>query len=60
MGKKRRTEDDLPDELKISAEEEVYRLIFDFAYWLENQPGKKGVDGALILLRMFLAERKDG
>jgi hypothetical protein len=42
----------------ISEEEKQYRLLFDFAYWLENGLGKAGCSGATELLRKFLRERK--
>lgn len=48
----------LPPELEVSEEENAMRILFDFAYWLENMPGKTGMPGALAILRMFLAERE--
>jgi hypothetical protein len=47
------------EKLMISKEEESYRLLFDFAYWLENGLGKAGCGGATELLRKFLKERKE-
>lgn len=43
----------------ITQEEENYRILFDFAYWLENGLGKAGCGGATELLRKFLKERKE-
>lgn len=34
-------------------------MIYDFAYYLENLPGKAGCGGATELLRKFLQERKE-
>lgn len=58
MGKsKKRNTEDIPKEFKITPEEENYRILFDFAYYLENL--KRGqVSGATELLRLFLNERK--
>lgn len=58
MGKaKTRNPKELPKELVITQEEENYRILFDFAYYLENL--KRGpVGGAIDLLRLFLNERK--
>lgn len=58
MGKsKRPNAEQVPKELKITKEEENYRILFDFAYYLENL--KRGqVSGATELLRLFLNERK--
>lgn len=53
--KKKRTE--LPPELMVSEEENAMRVIYDFAYYLENMPGKTGLPGAIAILRMFLAQR---
>ena len=44
---------------EITQEEENYRILFDFAYWLENGLGKAGCGGATELLRKFLKERKE-
>jgi hypothetical protein len=44
---------------EITQEEENYRILFDFAYWLENGLGKAGCGGATELLRKFLGERKE-
>ena len=58
MGKsKKRDKTEVPKELVITQEEENYRILFDFAYYLENL--KRGqVSGAIELLRLFLNERK--
>lgn len=58
MGKsKKRDKEEIPRELIITQEEENYRILFDFAYYLENL--KRGpVSGAIELLRLFLNERK--
>lgn len=53
MGKKKKSDIERP---VISQEEEVYRLLFDFAYWLENGIGRAGCAGATELLRKFLIE----
>lgn len=56
MGKSKKPDKEkLPKELIISAEEQNYRLLFDFAYYLENLP-RGSVSGALVLLRQFLKE----
>lgn len=58
MGKsKKRNKEDLPRELVITQEEENYRVLFDFAYYLENL-NRGSVSGAIELLRLFLNERK--
>ena len=44
---------------EITQGEENYRILFDFAYWLENGLGKAGCGGATELLRKFLKERKE-
>ena len=54
MGKSKKPKIEQP---QISKEEEVYQLIFDFAYWLENGVGRAGVAGATELLRKFLQEK---
>lgn len=46
-----------PKEFLVDTEECKLRILYDYAYWLENLPGKSGCDGALNLLRMFLAQR---
>lgn len=56
MGKKKE-QTELTPELMVSEEESSMRLLFDFAYYLENMPGKTGLPGALAILRMFLAQR---
>lgn len=56
MGKKKERVE-LPPELMASEKENAMRILFDFAYWLENMPGKTGLPGALVILRMFLAQR---
>ena len=56
MGKKKERTP-LPKELEVDEDENAMRILFDFAYWLENMPGKAGLSGAIALLRMFLAER---
>ena len=56
MGKKKERTP-TPKEFLVDPEECKLRILFDFAYWLENLPGKSGCDGALNLLRMFLAQR---
>lgn len=58
MGKsKKQSKGTLPKELVITEEEEIYRMMFDFAYYLENLP-RGSVSGATELLRLFLRERK--
>jgi len=58
MGKsKKRNTEELPKELRITEEEAQYRLLFDFAYYLENL-SRGSVGGATTLLRQFLSERK--
>lgn len=47
------------EELNLTTEEKEIRLLFDFAYWLQNMPGKSGLSGAIVLLRAFLEERKE-
>lgn len=47
----------LPQEMLSDPEEQKLRLLFDFAYYLENLPGKSGLDGATAILRLFLAQR---
>lgn len=56
---KRKKQAPIPAELEVSEEENNMRILFDFAYWLENMPGKTGLPGAISILRMFLAERKE-
>lgn len=57
MGKKQK-QIPLPPELEVSEEENAMRVLYDFAYYLENMPGKAGMPGALAILRLFLAERE--
>jgi hypothetical protein len=47
----------LPKELLSDPEEQKMRILFDFAYYLENLSGKSGLDGATAILRLFLAQR---
>lgn len=56
MGKRKESGPRIRQE--ISKEEENYQVLFDFAYFLENLPGKAGCGGATELLRKFLSERK--
>lgn len=56
MGKKKEHAP-TPKEFLVDPEECKLRILYDFAYYLENLPGKSGCDGALNLLRMFLAQR---
>lgn len=39
--------------------EEQLSLAYDFAYYIENLPGKAGCGGAIELLRKFLRERNN-
>ena len=39
--------------------EEQLSLAYDFAYYIENLPGKAGCSGAIELLRKFLRERNN-
>ena len=57
MGKKKERAP-TPKECLVDEKEMALRVCFDFCYWLENLPGKGGVDGATILLRSFLAQRE--
>lgn len=58
MGKsKKPNKSEVPKELVITAEEENYRILFDFAYYLENL-SRGSVSGATELLRLFLSKRK--
>ena len=47
----------LPQEFLSDPEEQKMRILFDFSYFLENLPGKSGLDGATAILRLFLAQR---
>lgn len=47
----------LPQEFLSDPQEQKLRMLFDFAYYLENLPGKSGLDGATAILRLFLAQR---
>lgn len=59
MGKtKKRNQEELPKELVVTKEEEQYRLLFDFAYYLENL-SRGSVGGAMNLLHQFLSERSE-
>lgn len=58
MGKKKERTP-LPPEFLVSEKENALRILFDFAYWLENMPGKTGLPGAIAILRMFLAQREE-
>lgn len=54
MGKRKNKQPKV--ELNLTEEEKQYRLLFDFAYYIENLP-RGNVGGAIILLREFLTQR---
>ena len=43
----------------LTPEERNMIIVFEFAYFLENMPGKSGLPGATAILRMFLAQRNE-
>ena len=55
---KRKEKNILPQEMLSNPEEQKIRVLFDFAYYLENLPGRSGLDGATAILRLFLAQRE--
>lgn len=57
MGKSKGKNPKTPTEkVQLSPAEEQYRLMYDFAYYLENMP-RGPVGGATQLLRQFLSEK---
>lgn len=61
MGKSKRRNKgggDVPEEFKVSKEEENVKILFEFVYYLENLD-RAPVKGATQLLRAFLTERNE-